>query len=203
MQRVFVDVILVNGFKVIVDFDGVDVNGVGLYLMNVVNGVCVNIGMVYFDNVVCVCVNLLICGDVLVDWVFFEGKCVVGVCLVFGEEIYVGEVIFSVGVYGSLVILLCFGVGLVDELKVLLILLFVDLLVGCWFKDYLFYYNVYVVWLECIGVQLLVIGVKFWIYSLWVQNGELDLYIIVIYLFFVEMSLIGVGFVFVVVLIWL
>ena len=78
--------------------------------MNVVNGVRVNTGMAYLDNVRARA-NLSIRGDALVDRVLFEGKRAVGAPMASGEEIHAGEVILSAGAYGSPAILLRSGVG--------------------------------------------------------------------------------------------
>ncbi len=195
MQRAFVDATLANGFKAIADFDGADANGVGPYLMNVVNGVRVNTGMAYLDNAVRARANLSIRGDALVDRVLFEGKRAVGVRLASGEEIHAGEVILSAGAYGSPAILLRSGVGPADELKALSIPLLADLPVGRRLKDHPFYYNAYAARPERIGAQSPVIGAKLWTHSSRAQNGELDLHITATHLFPAEMSPTGVGFV--------
>lgn len=71
MQNAFMDAAVANGFKVIDDFDGPDVDGVGPYPMNIANGVRMNTGMTYLSNAVRARPNLDIRGDVLVNRIVF------------------------------------------------------------------------------------------------------------------------------------
>jgi choline dehydrogenase len=116
MQRAFIDASLANGFKLVEDFDGPDVDGVGPYLMNIVNGVRMNTGMTYLDNEVRDRPNLQILGGVMVDAVLFEGDRATGVRLADGEILTGGEVILSAGAYGSPAILLRSGIGPKEDL---------------------------------------------------------------------------------------
>ena len=195
MQNAFVDAAMVNGLKVVEDFDGPDVDGVGPYSMNVVNGVRMNTGISYLTNAVRARPNLEIRGDAIVDTVLFEGTRATGVRLSNGETIEAGEVILSAGTYGSPAILLRSGIGPADELADLGIPVRADLPVGRNLKDHPFYYNAYAAKPDRIGRQTPTIGAKIWTHSSSAENGDMDLHVTATHLFPHEMSPTGVGFV--------
>ncbi|MGE7955055.1 GMC family oxidoreductase [Pseudomonas sp. NPDC089530] len=195
MQRAFVEATQANGFRLIEDFDGPDANGVGPYPMNIVNGVRVNTGIAYLDDVVRARRNLQIRGDVLVDKVLFDGPRAIGVRLASGEEIHAGEVILCAGAYGSAAILLRSGIGPRQDLAALSIPLVADLPVGQRLKDHPFYYNAYAARPEHIGAQSPAIGAKLWTHSSTAQHGDLDLHITATHLFPHDQSPTKVGFV--------
>lgn len=195
MQNAFMDAAVANGFKVIDDFDGPDVNGVGPYPMNIVNGVRMNTGMTYLSNAVRARPNLDIRGDVLVDRVVFDGTRAAGVRLASGEVIKAGEVILSSGSYGSPAILLRSGIGPADELKALGLEVIADLPVGHHLKDHPFYYNAYAAKPDLIGRQSPVIGAKVWTHSSTAGNGDEALHVTATHLFPPDQSPTGVGFV--------
>ena len=195
MQNAFIDAAVANGFKLIEDFDGPDVNGVGPYPMNIVNGVRVNTGMTYLDNEVRARPNLVIRGGDLVDRVTFEGTRATGVRLASGEVIGAGEVILSAGTYGSPAILLRSGIGPADDLGRLGLAVVADLPVGRFLKDHPFYYNAYAAKPDLIGRQSPVIGAKVWTHSSSAENGDEDLHITATHLFPPDASPTGVGFV--------
>lgn len=195
MQRAFVDATQAHGFKLVEDFDGADVDGVGPYIMNIVNGVRMNTGMTYLDNEVRARPNLQIRGGVMVDVVLFDDARAIGVRLADGEVLYAGEVILSAGAYGSPAILLRSGVGPSDDLSKLGIRVRADLPVGRFLKDHPFYYNAYAAKPDRVGRQSPVIGAKLWTASTTAENGDLDLHITATHLFPHEQSPTGVGFV--------
>jgi choline dehydrogenase len=195
MQQAFMDACLAHGYRVIDDFDGADVNGVGPYSMNIVNGVRVNTGMAYLSDRVRARDNLRIRGDVLVDKVLFDGSNAIGVQLADGEKIFASEVILSAGSYGSAAILLRSGVGPGAHLQALTIPVIADLPVGRRLKDHPFYYNAYAAIPDRIGGQTPVIGAKLWTHSSAAKNGELDLHITATHLFPHDLSPTKVGFV--------
>lgn len=195
MQNAFMDAAVANGFKVIDDFDGPDVNGVGPYPMNIANGVRMNTGMTYLSNAVRARANLEIRGDVTVDRVVFDGTRAVGVRLADGETIEAAEVILSAGTYGSAAILLRSGIGPANDLSVLGLDVVSDLPVGRFLKDHPFYYNAYAAKPDRIGSQSPVIGAKVWTHSSSADNGDEDLHITATHLFPHDQSPTGVGFV--------
>jgi choline dehydrogenase len=195
MQQAFVNACLAHGYRVIDDFDGRDVHGVGPYSMNIVNGVRVNTGMAYLSDRVRARENLQIHGDVVVDKVLFDGTTAIGVQLADGAKLYAREVILSAGSYGSAAVLLRSGVGPGADLKAMAIPLIADLPVGQRLKDHPFYYNAYAAIPERIGRQSPVIGAKLWTHSAAAKNGELDLHITATHLFPHDLSPTRVGFV--------
>lgn len=195
MQNAFVDAAMANGLKLIEDFDGPDVNGVGPYPMNIANGVRMNTGMTYLSNAVRARPNLDIRGDELVDRVVFGGTRATGVRLANGEVIEAGEVILSAGSYGSPAVLLRSGIGPADELRALGLDVLADLPVGRNLKDHPFYYNAYAAKPDRIGRQCPAIGAKVWTHSSSAENGDEDIHITATHLFPQEMSPTGVGFV--------
>ena len=195
MQNAFMDAATANGFKVIEDFDGDDVNGVGPYPMNIANGVRMNTGMTYLSNAVRARPNLEIRSEALVDRVMFDGTRATGVRLASGEVIEAGEVILSAGTYGSAAILLRSGVGPAQDLQTLGIDVVADLPVGRFVKDHPFYYNAYAAKPDMIGRQSPAIGAKVWTHSSSAKNGDEDLHITATHLFPQDQSPTGVGFV--------
>ena len=195
MQRAFIDAALANRLSAVDDFDGPDVDGVGPYPMNIVNGVRVNTGMAYLTNAVRARSNLDIRGGVTVDRVLFEGRRAVGVRLADGEVIAAGEVILSGGSYGSPAVLLRSGIGPAEDLAGLGLDVLADLPVGRNLKDHPFYYNAYAAKPDRIGRQSPVIGAKVWTHSGSAEGGDLDLHISATHLFDPAMSPTGVGFV--------
>lgn len=195
MQNAFMDAAVSEGFGVIDDFDGPDVNGVGPYPMNIANGVRMNTGMTYLSNAVRARPNLEIRGDVLVDRVIFDGTRATGVRLADGETVTAVEVILSAGTYGSAAILLRSGVGPRDDLAALGVDVVADLPVGRFLKDHPFYYNAYAARPDRIGRQSPVIGAKVWTHSSSAENGDEDLHITATHLFPHDQSPTGVGFV--------
>lgn len=195
MQNAFIDAAVANGFKVIDDFDGPDVDGVGPYPMNIANGVRMNTGMTYLDTAVRARPNLEIRGDELVDRVTFEGSRATGVRLASGVIIEAGEVILSAGTYGSPAILLRSGVGPANELRALGLDVVTDLPVGRRLKDHPFYYNAYAAKPDQIGRQSPAIGAKVWTHSSTAETGDEDLHITATHLFPPDQSPTGVGFV--------
>ena len=195
MQNAFMDAAVSNGFKVINDFDGPDVNGVGPYSMNIANGVRMNTGMTYLSNAVRARPNLEIRGGEIVDRVIFDGTRAVGVRLAGGETIEGAEVILSAGTYGSAAILLRSGVGPQDDLEALGIPVVANLPVGRFLKDHPFYNTAYAAKPDRIGRQTPVIGAKVWTHSSSAENGDEDLHITATHLFPHDQSPTGVGFV--------
>ena len=195
MQNAFMDAAIANGFQVIDDFDGRDVNGVGPYPMNIANGVRMNTGMTYLSNAVRARPNLDIRPEEVVDRVVFEGKRAIGVLLATGEVIGAGEVVLSAGTYGSAAILLRSGVGPANELSALGLGIVADLPVGRFLKDHPFFYNAYAAKPDRIGRQSPVIGAKVWTHSSSAENGDEDLHITATHLFPHDQSPTGVGFV--------
>ena len=195
MQNAFMDAAAANGFKVIKDFDGPEVNGVGAYSMNIANGVRMNTGMTYLSNAVRARPNLQIRSDVLVDRVVFDGKRATGVRLADGEVIEAGEVILSAGTYGSPAILLRSGIGPADDLRALGLDAVADLPVGRHLKDHPLYCNAYAAKPNLIGLQSPVIGAKVWTHSSTADDGDEDLHITATHLFPPDQSPTGVGFV--------
>jgi choline dehydrogenase len=195
MQQAFIDATLANGYRLIDDFDGADVDGVGPYPMNIVNGVRVNTGMAYLNDRVRARDNLQIRAGASVDKVLFDHRRAVGVLLADGEEIRAREVILCAGTYGSAAILLRSGIGPGADLRALTIPLVADLPVGLRLKDHPFYYNAYAARADRIGRQSPVIGAKLWTRSSAAESGELDLHITATHLFPHEQSPTGVGFV--------
>lgn len=195
MQRAFVDATVANGYRVIDDFDGPDVNGVGPYSMNIVNGVRVNTGIAYLTNDVRARKNLRIQGGTLVDRVLFDNGRAIGVKLANGDEIHANEVILSAGAYGSAAILLRSGIGPGADLRALSIPEVANLPVGQRLKDHPFYYNAYAARPDKIGDQSPVIGAFLWTHSASAQNGDLDLHVTATHLFPHDQSPTKVGFV--------
>ena len=195
MQNAFMDAAIVNGFQVIDDFDGPDVNGVGPYPMNIANGVRMNTGMTYLSNAVRARPSLDIRAGELVDRIVFEGSRATGVRLASGEVIGAGEVILSAGTYGSAAILLRSGVGPADELRALGLDIVADLPVGRFLKDHPFFYNAYAAKPDRIGRQTPVIGAKVWTHSSSAEHGDENLHITATHLFPHDQSPTGVGFV--------
>ncbi|MET1078792.1 MAG: GMC oxidoreductase [Pseudomonas sp.] len=195
MQRAFIDATVANGYKVVADFDGADVNGVGPYPMNIVDGVRVNTGMAYLSDDVRARSNLQIRADSLVDKVLFEGKRAIGVQLANGDQLFCAEVILSAGSYGSAAILLRSGIGPKADLADLQVPLIADLPVGQHLMDHPFYYNAYAAHPELIGRQSPAIGAKLWTHSSTAEQGDLDLHITATHLFPHEQSPTQVGFV--------
>ena len=195
MQRAFVDASVTCGFRLIDDWDGPDADGVGPYIMNIVNGVRVNTGMAYLTNEVRDRPNLAIVGDAVVDKVLIENKAATGVRLADGRVVHAGEVILSAGAYGSPAVLMRSGVGPADDLRALGIPALADLPVGRHLKDHPFYYNAYAARAGLIGRQSPVIGAKLWTRSSTAAEGDLDLHITATHLFPHERSPTGVGFV--------
>jgi choline dehydrogenase len=195
MQQAFMDAALENGYRLIDDFDGPDVNGVGPYSMNIVNGVRVNTGMAYLSDRVRARDNLQIRAGVLIDKVLFDHGRAVGVRLATGDEIHAREVILCAGTYGSASILLRSGIGPGPDLQALSIPLIADLPVGRRLKDHPFYYNAYAARPERIGRQSPVIGAKLWTHSSTAKTGDLDLHITATHLFPHDQSPTGIGFV--------
>ena len=195
MQNAFMDAAVANGFKVIEDFDGDDVNGVGPYPMNIANGVRMNTGMTYLSNAVRARPNLEIRGGEMVDRVTFDGMRATGVLLASGETIAAGEVILSAGSYGSPAILLRSGIGPKEDLEALGVQVVSDLPVGRFLKDHPFYYNAYAAKPDLIGRQSPVIGAKVWTHSASAENGDEDIHITATHLFPHDQSPTGVGFV--------
>lgn len=195
MQRAFIRASAANGYAVVEDFDGADVEGVGPYPMNIVDGVRVNTGMAYLTDEVRSRDNLTIRTDSLVDKVLFDGKRAVGVQLADGSQLQAGEVILSAGSYGSAAILLRSGVGPSEDLRALQIPLVADLPVGRNLVDHPFYYNAYAAKPELIGSQSPAIGAKLWTHSSTAEAGALDLHITATHLFPHEQSPTRVGFV--------
>ncbi len=195
MQRAFVDASVACGFRPIDDWDGPEADGVGPYIMNIVNGVRVNTGMAYLTNEVRDRPNLAIVGDAAVDKVLIENKAATGVRLADGRVVHAGEVILSAGAYGSPAVLLRSGVGPADDLRALGIPALADLPVGRNLKDHPFYYNAYAARPDLIGRQSPVIGAKLWTRSSTAAEGDLDLHVTATHLFPHERSPTGVGFV--------
>ncbi|EPA9087000.1 GMC family oxidoreductase [Serratia marcescens] len=195
MQRAFVAATRANGYDAIDDFDGPSANGVGLYPMNIVNGVRVNTGMAYLDEKTRARDNLTLRADTLVDRVIFDGQHAIGVRLASGEEIHAAEVILSAGTYGSAAVLMRSGIAPAQQSKRLGIPIVADLPVGENLVDHPFYYNAYAARPDVIGSQSPVIGAKLWTHSSQAEPGELDLHITATHLFPHDQSPTGVGFV--------
>ena len=193
-QRAFVDAALANGYVAIHDFDGLEVNGVGPCLMNVVNGVRENTGMTYLTNEVRDRPNLLVRGCTMADAVVFSGKQAIGVRLAGGEMVHAGEIILSAGAYGSAAILLRSGIGPRRDLEQLGIPVLADLPVGQSLKDHPLYCNAYAADPDRIGRQSPVIGAQLWTHSSTAEKGDMDLQVTATHLFPARRSPTGAGF---------
>lgn len=195
VQRAFVDATVQVGYSLIDDFDSDDANGVGPYRMNVVNGVRVNTGMAYLNNVVRERNNLTILSQSLVDKVLFKDKKAYGVVLANGVEYFANEIIISGGAFGSAAILLRSGIGNKNDLEKLSIPVIADLPVGENLKDHPFHYAAYALHKEMVETKSPPIGAKLWTSTSISGEKELDLHITATHLFPDEWSPTKMGFV--------
>jgi len=175
-MRAFVEASAANGLTRISDFNGATQHGVGLYPLNVVDGVRINTGMAYLTSAVRARSNLAIRGDAEVDSVVIEGKRAVGVKLVNGEVLSSSEVILAAGVFGSPAILLRSGIGPSQHLSELGIATIADLPVGNRLQDQPFFYNVYALKREANAMKPAA-GAIIWTRSQTAGPGDLDLHI--------------------------
>uniref|UniRef100_UPI0025DF37E4 GMC family oxidoreductase n=1 Tax=uncultured Flavobacterium sp. TaxID=165435 RepID=UPI0025DF37E4 len=181
VQRAFVDATVNIGYKLIEDFDSKEANGVGLYRMNVVNGVRVNTGMAYLSNAVRKRSNLTILPNSITDRVLFQNKKAIGILLANGEEFLGGEIILSGGTYGSAALLLRSGIGPKNELEKLSIPVIADLPVGKNVKDHPFHYAAFALNKEMVETKTPPIAAKLWTSAF--DTNELDIHITATHLF--------------------
>ena len=179
--RGFIDAAVVEGFRLVDDFNGPDPRGVGGYPVNVIDGVRQNVGLVYLTEEVRNRPNLKISGNVLVDRVLFDQRRATGVVTASGAEIPAGEVILSGGTYGTPAILLRSGVGPAAHLAELGIDVVADLPVGQHLQDQPFYYNAYALKPEALDMRPAV-GALLWTPSSEARGDELDIHIAVTHL---------------------
>src|SRR6202023_1493581 len=174
-MRAFVEASAANGLTRKSDFNVAPQHGVGLYPLNVVDGVRINTGMAYLTSAVRARSNLAIRGDAEVDSVVIEGKRAVGVKLVNGEVLSSSEVILAAGVFGSPAILLRSGIGPSQHLSELGIATIADLPVGNRLQDQPFFYNVYALKREANAMKP-ASGAIVWARSRNTEPGDLDLH---------------------------
>lgn len=163
--EVMVEVGVQVGYLCIDDFNGYQQEGFGLMdCIVMLQGCCVSIVCGYFDQV-CGCLNLIICIYVLIDYIIFVGKCVVGVEWLEGESMILlkvmvnKEVLLCVGVIVLLQILQCFGVGNLELFRQFDILVVYDFFgVGENLQDYLEMYLQY----ECKELVLFYLVLQWW-----------------------------------------
>jgi choline dehydrogenase len=195
LQRAFIEASESNGLERINDFNADKQHGVGPYPMNVLNGIRINTGMTYLNEVVRTRSNLVILADTLVNRVVIENDQAVGVLLANGTTINGRHIILSSGTYGSAATLLRSGIGPSEDLKKLNIPLVKNLPVGSQLFDHPFYYNAYAVDPELVGKQTPVIGAFLWTRSAKSIGNELDIHITATHLLDPKYSPTGVGFV--------
>jgi choline dehydrogenase len=175
-MRAFIDASQALGLAEVADFNGATQHGVGVYPLNVVDGVRMNTGIVYLTAAVRARPNLVIRSDAEVDSVMFEGKRAVGVKLVGGKTQQAGEVILSAGTFGSPAILMRSGIGPASHLSELGIATVADLPVGDRLQDQPFFYNAYALKLEATAMKPAA-GALIWTRSRQALTGDLDLHI--------------------------
>lgn len=101
--EVMIEVGVQVGYLCMDDFNGYQQEGFGLMdCIVMLQGCCVSIVCGYFDQVK-LCFNLIICIYVMIDYIIFDGKCVVGV------EWLEGDSIILICVTVNKEVLLCVG----------------------------------------------------------------------------------------------
>ncbi|MBC8151981.1 MAG: GMC family oxidoreductase N-terminal domain-containing protein [Bacteroidetes bacterium] len=177
MQRAFLDANVALGYPLVDDQNGLKPAGVGIYRMNIINGVRQNAAMVYLTDKVRERPNLTIQGDTLVDRVLFEGQRARGIRLASGQEVKTQQVILSAGTYESAAILLRSGIGPAEQLRSLGIQLVKDLPVGQNLVDHPFFPVTFAAKPDRVGAVNPPVATLLWSKSTTAAAGELDLHI--------------------------
>ncbi len=177
MQRAFLDAGVANGLPLVDDLNGPNPAGIGIYRMNIINGVRQNAALVYLTDGVRQRPNLTIQGTTLVDKVLLQGLRATGVRLASGEQLSAGRVILSAGTYESAAILLRSGIGPAAQLKALSIAVVRDLPVGQRLVDHPFYPATFAAKADQIGQAEPPVAAQLWTKSAGAPAGDLDLHV--------------------------
>lgn len=149
--------------------------GVGMYSVNIKEGIRINTGMSYLSEEVRKRPNFDIIGNTIVNKITFENGNVTGILLNNGDNILAKKVIISSGAIGTASILLRSGIGPKKQLEALKIPTIVDLPVGQFIMDQpQIYLQVNINGDEA---TLPPIGGKVWQQSSFAEGEELDYYL--------------------------
>jgi choline dehydrogenase len=176
-QHAFIEACIGRGYKRVYDFNGIEQNGVGGHVVNIVDGVRQNTALVYLTADVRARPNLTVRGDVTVDRLLLRGTTATGVVTVDGTVYAAGEVILSAGTYGSAAILLRSGIGPTGDLAALDIDVVADLPVGMRLQEHPFFHSAYA--LAPAHLEMTpAIGSLLWTASSEAVGDELDLQVL-------------------------
>ncbi|WP_306352994.1 GMC family oxidoreductase [Flavobacterium sp. '19STA2R22 D10 B1'] len=149
--------------------------GVGMYSVNIKDGVRINTGIAYLSEKVRKRPNLHIIGNTTVDKVIIENGNTTGVLLDNGQSIHANNVIVSAGTIGTGGILLRSGIGPKKQLEALKIPVIADLPVGQFVMDQP---QIYLqVNINGDGATSPPIGGNVWLQSSLAEGNELDYYL--------------------------